>query len=36
MVTEKLNSFAILNIEANLLSTLNCDGLIDAFAEGKS
>lgn len=36
MGTEKLNSLAILNIEADLLSTLNCDDLIDAFAEEKS
>jgi len=35
MGTEKLNSLAILNIEADLLSTLNCDDLIDAFAEEK-
>ncbi|XP_050064885.1 52 kDa repressor of the inhibitor of the protein kinase-like [Aphis gossypii] len=36
MGTTKLNSLAILNIEADLLSTLNCDDLIDAFAEEKS
>ncbi|XP_050066296.1 zinc finger MYM-type protein 1-like [Aphis gossypii] len=36
MGTKKLNSLAILNIEADLLSTLNCDDLIDAFAEEKS
>jgi hypothetical protein len=36
MGTEKLNNLAILNIEADLLSTLNCDDLIDAFAEEKS
>jgi hypothetical protein len=34
--TEKLNSLAILNIEADLLSTLNCNDLIDAFSEEKS
>ena len=36
MGNEKLNSLAIMNIEADLLSTLNCDDLIDAFAEKKS
>ena len=36
MGTEKVNSLAILNIEADLLSTLNCDILIDTFAEEKS
>jgi len=34
MGTEKL-SLAILNIEAGLLSTLNCDDLVNAFAEEK-
>jgi len=36
MGSEKLNSLAILNIEADLLSTLNCDNLIDEFDEEKS
>lgn len=35
MGTEKPNSLIIFNIEADLLPTLNCDDLIDTFAEGK-
>jgi hypothetical protein len=36
MGTEKLNSLAILNIEVDLLSTLNYNDLIDAIAEEKN
>lgn len=32
---KKLNSLATLNIEADLLSTFNCDDTIDTFAEEK-
>lgn len=35
MSTENLNSLAILIIEADLLSTLNCEDLSEAFAEKK-